>query len=76
MKRRYFLLSTVTLAFSQLLVNCAGKNQATPTVRLPKNSIPSQGMNQFRKRLNNFPNKNIHYPADAGVIDVMKDYAG
>ena len=74
MKRRYFLLSAGTLAFSQLLINCAGKNQATPTFKLSKNSIPSQGMNQFRQNLNNFPNENIHYPANSGVIDVMKDY--
>ncbi len=68
------MLSTVTLAFSQLLINCAGKNQATPTIRLRKSPIPNQGINQFRQNLNNFPNQNICYPADAGVIDVMKDY--
>jgi hypothetical protein len=74
MKRRSFLLSAGTLFFSQLLVNCAGKDEAALTKQLLKDAIPGEVINKFRKSLNNFPNENIHYPADAGVIDVMKDY--
>ncbi|QDL09332.1 hypothetical protein DP113_16680 [Brasilonema octagenarum UFV-E1] len=74
MKRRFFLLSAGTLTFSQLLVNCAENNQATPINQSPKDSSGKRELNKFRKNLNNFPNENISYPADAGVIDVMKDY--
>ena len=51
MERRSFLLGTGTLLLSQLLVGCAGSNQARLTVQLLKNSIPSQVVNQFSKGL-------------------------
>lgn len=74
MKRRYFLLSAGTLTLSQLLVNCAENNQAISIKQLLKDSAGKRELNKFRKILKNFPNENIYYPVDAGVIDVIKDY--
>ncbi|WP_193193609.1 extracellular solute-binding protein [Nostoc sp. MG11] len=51
MDRRSFLLSTSTLALSQLLFSCSGNNQAQLKVRLLKGSIPGQVVNQFQKGL-------------------------
>jgi putative spermidine/putrescine transport system substrate-binding protein len=51
MDRRSFLLSTSTLALSQLLLGCSGNNQAKLKVRLLKGSIPGQVVNQFQKGL-------------------------
>ena len=50
MDRRSFLLGTSALA-SQLLVGCAGNNQAKLNVQLLKGSIPGQVVNQFGKTL-------------------------
>ncbi|WP_016950555.1 extracellular solute-binding protein [Anabaena sp. PCC 7108] len=49
MDRRTFLLGTSGLAFSQLLIGCAGKNQIQLNVQLLKGSIPGQVVNKFRK---------------------------
>ncbi|MBW4686115.1 MAG: extracellular solute-binding protein [Komarekiella atlantica HA4396-MV6] len=51
MDRRSFLLSTSTLALSQLLFSCSGSNQAKLKVQLLKGSIPGQVVNQFQKGL-------------------------
>jgi len=51
MDRRSFLLSTSTLALSQLLFGCGGNNQAKLKVQLLKGSIPGQVVNQFHKDL-------------------------
>jgi len=51
MDRRSFLLSTSTLALSQLLFGCGGNNQTQLKVRLLKGSIPGQVVNQFHKSL-------------------------
>ena len=51
MDRRSFLLSTSTLALSQLLFGCGGNNQMQLKVQLLKGSIPGQVVNQFHKGL-------------------------
>ncbi|MEH2238749.1 extracellular solute-binding protein [Nostoc sp.] len=51
MDRRSFLLSTSTLALSQLLFGCGGNNQTQLKVQLLKGSIPGQVVNQFHKGL-------------------------
>jgi putative spermidine/putrescine transport system substrate-binding protein len=51
MDRRSFLLGTSTLALSQLLFGCGGKNQMQLKVQLLKGSIPGQVVNQFHKGL-------------------------
>ncbi|MEH2371643.1 extracellular solute-binding protein [Nostoc sp.] len=51
MERRSFLLGTSTLALSQLLFGCGGKNQRQLKVQLLKGSIPGQVVNQFHKGL-------------------------
>ncbi len=51
MDRRSFLLSTSSLALSQLLFGCGGNNQAKLKVRLLKGSIPGQVVEQFHKGL-------------------------
>ncbi|MHC5737678.1 extracellular solute-binding protein [Nostoc sp.] len=51
MDRRSFLLGTSTLALSQLLFGCGGKNQTQLKVQLLKGSIPGQVVNQFHKGL-------------------------
>ncbi|MEH1928580.1 extracellular solute-binding protein [Nostoc sp.] len=51
MDRRSFLLGTSTLALSQLLFGCGGKNQRQLKVQLLKGSIPGQVVNQFHKGL-------------------------
>ncbi|AFY32370.1 extracellular solute-binding protein family 1 [Calothrix sp. PCC 7507] len=45
------MLGTGTLALSQLLVGCGGKNQTQLNVQLLKGSIPGQVVNQFHKSL-------------------------
>ncbi|WP_373527187.1 extracellular solute-binding protein [Nostoc sp.] len=51
MDRRSFLLSTSTLALSQLLFGCGGNNRTQLKVQLLKGSIPGQVVNQFHKSL-------------------------
>lgn len=51
MDRRTFLLSTGTLALSQVLAGCGGQDQASLRVQLLKGSIPAQMVNQFRSLL-------------------------
>jgi putative spermidine/putrescine transport system substrate-binding protein len=51
MDRRSFIIGTSTLALSQLLVGCGGKNKPTLTIELLRNSLPSQVINQFRGSL-------------------------
>ena len=51
MDRRSFLLSTSTLALSQLLFGCGGNKQTQLKVQLLKGSIPGQVVNQFHKSL-------------------------
>ncbi|GAA6614808.1 extracellular solute-binding protein [Scytonema sp. NUACC26] len=51
MERRYFLLSTSTIALSQLLIGCNQNNQPTLNVQLLKGSIPSQVVSQFSQGL-------------------------
>ncbi|WP_196514402.1 extracellular solute-binding protein [Nostoc sp. WHI] len=51
MDRRSFLLSTSTLALSQLLFGCGGNNQTQLKIQLLKGSIPGQVVNQFHKSL-------------------------
>ncbi|MEH2064270.1 MAG: extracellular solute-binding protein [Nostoc sp.] len=51
MDRRSFLLSTSTLALSQLLFGCGGNKQMQLKVQLLKGSIPGQVVNQFHKGL-------------------------
>ncbi|QMS90423.1 extracellular solute-binding protein [Nostoc edaphicum CCNP1411] len=51
MDRRYFLLSTSTLALSQLLFGCGGNKQTQLKVQLLKGSIPGQVVNQFHNGL-------------------------
>lgn len=74
MKRRFFLLSTITLLFSQLLSCCSKNSQATQKKQWRQGANSEQGIHQFLRSLKNFPNENIHYPDKAGVIDVIKDY--
>ncbi|WP_265272730.1 extracellular solute-binding protein [Nostoc sp. KVJ3] len=51
MDRRSFLLSTSTLALSQLLFGCSGNKQMQLKVQLLKGSIPGQVVNQFHNGL-------------------------
>ncbi|MHC0064968.1 extracellular solute-binding protein [Nostoc sp. UIC 10890] len=51
MDRRSFLLSTSTLALSQLLFGCGGNKQTQLKVQLLKGSIPGQVVNQFHNGL-------------------------
>ncbi len=51
MDRRSFLLTTGTLALSQLLIGCGGNNQTQLKVQLLKGSIPGQVVNKFEKAL-------------------------
>jgi putative spermidine/putrescine transport system substrate-binding protein len=52
MDRRSFILSSGTLALSQLLAGCSGQDQAKLRVQLLKGSIPAQVVNKFRSTLN------------------------
>ncbi|SRR5579883_3134146 len=74
MERRSFFLGVISLVFSQLFSRCAKNSDATQKVSLRQDATPEQVVHQFLQSLKNFPNENIHYPANAGVIDVMKDY--
>jgi len=51
MKRRSFLVGSSALAVSGLLPGCSGQQQAILKVRLLKDSIPAQLLNEFRKEL-------------------------
>lgn len=51
MDRRSFLLSTGTLALSQLLAGCSDRERETLHVQLLKGSIPPQLVNEFRATL-------------------------
>ena len=51
MDRRSFLLSTGTLALSQLLAGCSSQDRETLHVQLLKGSIPPQLVNEFRATL-------------------------
>jgi putative spermidine/putrescine transport system substrate-binding protein len=51
MDRRSFLIGTSTLALSQLLAGCGGKNKPTLTIELLRNSLPGQVISQFRGSL-------------------------
>ncbi|XWK88574.1 MAG: extracellular solute-binding protein [Phormidium sp.] len=49
MKRRDFLLGTSTLAISSLFTGCSSQQQASLRIRLLKDSIPAQLLNEFRQ---------------------------
>jgi putative spermidine/putrescine transport system substrate-binding protein len=49
MKRRDFLLGTSTLAISSLVTGCSSPQQASLRIRLLKDSIPAQLLNEFRQ---------------------------
>lgn len=49
MKRRDFLLGTGTLAISGLFTGCGNQQQTNLRIRLLKDSIPPQLLNQFRR---------------------------
>jgi len=49
MKRRDFLLGTSTLAISGLFSGCSSQQQADLRIRLLKDSIPAQLLNEFRR---------------------------
>ncbi|MBE9230616.1 extracellular solute-binding protein [Cuspidothrix issatschenkoi LEGE 03284] len=49
MQRRSFLLSTSTLAISQIITGCGTNQQPPLSIQLLKDSIPGQVVNQFRK---------------------------
>ncbi|MBW4576569.1 MAG: extracellular solute-binding protein [Aphanothece sp. CMT-3BRIN-NPC111] len=49
--RRSFLLGAGTLAMSQLATGCGGSQSETLRVKLLKNSIPVQVLNEFRQSL-------------------------
>ncbi len=51
MKRRYFLMGGVTLALSQIVASCGDAPSQTLKVRLLKDSIPAQLLNEFRRFL-------------------------
>jgi putative spermidine/putrescine transport system substrate-binding protein len=51
MNRRYFLTGISTIAISQLLVGCGGKQQANLKVNLLKDSIPGRVVDQFSRSL-------------------------
>lgn len=49
MKRRDFLLGTTTLAISSLVTGCSSPQQASLRIKLLKDSIPAQLLNEFRQ---------------------------
>lgn len=49
MNRRYFLTSVGALSLSQIIAGCSNKNQETLKIRVLKNSVPPQLLNEFRK---------------------------
>ncbi|MDJ0796252.1 MAG: extracellular solute-binding protein [Calothrix sp. MO_167.B12] len=51
MNRRYFLQGISTIAISQLLVACGGKQQVQLRVNLLKNSIPGRVVNKFNRSI-------------------------
>lgn len=51
MKRRSFLLGAGTLALGQVVAGCGGSQSDALRVRLLKNSIPAQLLNEFRQSL-------------------------
>ena len=55
MERRSFLLGAGTLLLGQLLAGCRGSQRETLKVRLLKNSIPVQLLNEFRKSYQKSP---------------------
>ena len=50
MKRRDFLLGTGSLAISSLFTACASRQQASLRIRLLKDSIPPQLLNEFQQK--------------------------
>jgi putative spermidine/putrescine transport system substrate-binding protein len=71
MDRRSFLLGTSALA-SQLLVGCAGNNQAKLNVQLLKGSIPGQVVNQFGKTLQQ--KAQLKFAPVGQLEDLFKNY--
>ena len=51
MKRRSFLLGAGTVALAQMVVGCRGSQGRTLKVRILKDSIPAQLLNEFRRSL-------------------------
>lgn len=49
MKRRDFLLGTSTIAISSLFTGCSSQQQASLRIKLLKDSIPAQLLNEFRQ---------------------------
>ncbi|WP_413174453.1 extracellular solute-binding protein [Anabaena azotica] len=70
MDRRSFLLGASGLAFSQILIGCAGKNQTHLNVQLLKGSIPGQVVNQFRKTLES--DVNLKFVPVNQILDLFK----
>ncbi len=56
MNRRWFLASMGALAFSPIISGCNSQEQKNLLIRLLKNAVPPQFVNEFSKRINSAPN--------------------
>jgi putative spermidine/putrescine transport system substrate-binding protein len=70
MDRRSFLLTTGTLALSQMLIGCGGSNQTQLKVQLLKGSIPGQVVNKFQKALKS--QEQLKFAPVAQIEDLFK----
>jgi putative spermidine/putrescine transport system substrate-binding protein len=70
MNRRSFLIYTSTIALSQLLAGCGGNQNGTLTVRLLKDSLPNQVINQFQGSLQKNTELNISLAGE--LLDIFK----
>jgi putative spermidine/putrescine transport system substrate-binding protein len=69
MKRRDFLLGASTLAISGLFSGCSNQQQASLRIRLLKDSIPAQLLNQFQRQ---FPQSaEFDLMVEAQLIDLF-----
>ena len=74
MDRRSFLIATGTLALSQLLAGCGGNKNRALTVKLLKDSLPNQVMNQFQRSLQkNTELTELNISVAAKLLDIFKE---
>jgi putative spermidine/putrescine transport system substrate-binding protein len=71
MDRRSFLIATGTITLSQLLAGCGGNQNGTLTVKLLKDSLPNQVMDQFGRSLQKNTELNISVAGE--LLDIFKE---
>lgn len=69
MKRRSFLIGAGTLTLSGLVSGCAGKAETALKVRLLKDSIPAQILDEFRQSLDR--STRLDFVAEAQLLDLF-----